>query len=265
MTTKKATIITLLPSIDSDLSRWLTQHWKVDHIEKPHAPIFHVIAVKMKGGKEAVPYLILPDGQFAGKYEGMKNWIPKLDKLASPEDRLIPDETAEKDLYDEVLKLHKEFRWETGGGSANWSYYHLFKHRKIVWQSLVTGVPWYEKILTRLFYRKIVKLMSKGLGLSEENSKSSLIKVKKGFDDCDALLADGRQYLLGNRLTLADLAWSVSVAPVILARGYGGHLPTLDNMPPEMKDEIIAFQKRPSGRFAQRIYDEHRNQVFYSD
>jgi len=264
MTRKKATIITLLPSIDSDLSRWLTQHWELDHVEKPHAPIFHVLAVKMKGGKEAVPFLILPDGEFAGKYEGMKNWIPKLDQLAAPENRLIPDETTEKDLHDQVLKLHHDFRWETGGGSANWSYYHLFNHRKIVWPSLVTGVPWYEKILTRLLYGKIVKLMSKGLGLNADNASASLIKVKQGFDDCEAMLADGRKYLVGDRLTLADLSWAVSAAPVILARGYGGHLPTLDKMPPEMHDEVAALQKHPAGQFAQRIYDEHRNQVFYS-
>ena len=78
------------------------------------------------------------------------------------------------------------------------------------------------------------------------------------------MLADGRKYLVGDRLTLADLSWAVSAAPVILARGYGGCLPSLDKMPAEMYDEIIAFQKHPAGKFAQRIYDEHRNSIFYS-
>ena len=46
---KKPILVTLLPSVDVDLGRWLLQHWQVDYDEHPHAPIFHVLALKWYG------------------------------------------------------------------------------------------------------------------------------------------------------------------------------------------------------------------------
>ena len=61
------------------------------------------------------------------------------------------------------------------------------------------------------------------------------------------VLADGRKYLVGDRLTLADLAFATSGAPMVLADGYGGHLPTIDKVPPEMKPVMTALRARPAG------------------
>ncbi len=100
--------------------------------------------------------------------------------------------------------------------------------------------------------------MFKALSLGPEDAQKGLDKVKAGFDRCDQILSDGRQYLAGERLTLADLAFAASGAPMVLADGYGGHLPTLDKVPPEMRSVIMELRARPAGAFIQRIYDEHR-------
>ena len=55
---KKPFLVTLLPSVDVDLGRWLLQHWQVDYDEYPHAPIIHVLALKWYGvGKDDYPLL----------------------------------------------------------------------------------------------------------------------------------------------------------------------------------------------------------------
>jgi len=46
---------------------------------------------------------------------------------------------------------------------------------------------------------------------------------------------------------------------MVLARGYGGRLPTVEKCPPEMRNVIEPLKSRPAGQFIQRIYDDHRS------
>ena len=78
------------------------------------------------------------------------------------------------------------------------------------------------------------------------------------LDFVSDVLADGRRFLCGGRLTLADLAFATSGAPMVLARGYGGHLPPFEACPPEMQAVIGPLRDRPAGRFIQRLYDDYR-------
>ena len=41
----KPFLVTLLPSVDVDLGRWLLQCWRRDYAEHPHAPVFHILAL----------------------------------------------------------------------------------------------------------------------------------------------------------------------------------------------------------------------------
>ena len=61
-----------------------------------------------------------------------------------------------------------------------------------------------------------------------------------------------------NLLILAALAFATSGAPVVLADGYGGHLPAIEACPPVMQEVFAELPARPSGRFIQRVYDKHR-------
>jgi glutathione S-transferase len=252
---KKPFLVTLLPSVDVDLGRWLLQHWQMDYDEHPHAPIFHILALKWYGvGKEDYP-LFISDGQKSPAIEAM---VAKLDALAAPENRLVPDMTTEKALHDEVMTLQHDFRFGMGSGTVDWAYYHLLPRKDLTWASFTTGVPWWETLFLTFGYGLIKYLMFKGLGLDPEAAQQGLKKVLAGFDKCETLLSDGRQYLVGDRLSLADLAFAASGAPMVLADGYGGHLPTIDKVPPEMFGVVTELRARPAGAFIQRVYDEYR-------
>lgn len=251
----KPYLVTLLPSADCDMGRWLLQYWGIDYDERAHAPVFHVLALKWHGvGAYDYP-LFVRDGVNWPKVDKM---VEKFDPLAPPERRLLPDAETEPDLRAEVLALDDELRHGLGNGVVHWCYFHFLQHRDVVWPSLVTGVPWYERAFLTINYGLIASLMTKGLGLGPEDSVKALGKINAGFDRVDTLLADGRRYLCGDRLTLADIAVATAGAPVVLARGYAGHLPTLDQCPPEMREIMEPLIARPTGQFIQRIYDEHR-------
>jgi glutathione S-transferase len=252
---KKPFLVTLLPAIEVDLGRWLLHLWQIDYDEHPHAPIFHVLALFWYGvGPKGYP-LFIRDGQ---KYSTVKVMVEKFDPLTAPEHRLVPDATSEKALHDEVMKLRQEFHAEIGSGSRTWAYFNLLPHKKLTWPSFTAGVPWWETFFLSFGYGVIKLLMSMAIGLGAKAAEQGLDKVRADFDRCEEMLSDGRQYLVGDRLTLADLTFATAGAPMVLANGYGGHLPTIEQVPPEMRSIIAELRARPAGAYIQRIYDEHR-------
>ncbi|MEM1152444.1 MAG: glutathione S-transferase domain-containing protein, partial [Pseudomonadota bacterium] len=218
MTTPK--LVTLLPSTDVDLGRWLLQHWQMPYHEKPHAPIFHILALYWNGvGKDDYP-LLVDDWK---KTPTIEKFLSELDPKAAPERRLVPDAETEAALNKEVMASQHASRYDMGGGTVHWAYFHFLQHKKVVWPSITTGVPWWETTFLMFGGYPIIKsLMFKGLSLSAEGAQKALDTVRKAFDDADQRLSDGRQFFFGDRLTIADLAFSASAGPMVLAKGYGG-------------------------------------------
>lgn len=247
------TLVTLLPSVDVDLGRWLMQLWEIDYVEEPHAPVFHIYALKRYGlGPRDYPCLI--DGET--KTAAVERLVVAYDHLAPS--RVLPDEKAEPELYQEVFQLQNDARYTMGNGVVNWAYYEFMKDKSLVWKSFTAGVPWYEWLAVLLGYSWIASKMRAGLGLNDESAAEGLADARAGFDRIDALLADGRTYLAGDRLTIADLAFATSGAPMVLAKGYAGHLPPFERLPANLRVIVEEFRARPAGAFIQRIYDQHR-------
>ncbi|WP_108260526.1 glutathione S-transferase family protein [Mangrovicoccus ximenensis] len=250
-------LVTLLPSTDVDLGRWLMAHYQRPYVERPHAPVFHVLALKWWGmGKDDYPLLVSPDRK--EKTPTIEKLIAKFDAEAPPELRLLPDKGSEPELWAQVDKLQHDARWVTGGAVVKWSYWNFLKYKSVVWPSITTGVPWWEHAFLLVGFSLIRTLMYKGLKLDQSVADASLAEIEAGFDALDALLADGREYLAGGRLTFADLAVAASLAPMVLAQGYHGMLPDQALCPADMQQVYVRLRQRPTGLFIQRIYDRHR-------
>ena len=238
--------------MDCDLGRWLLEHYAVDYDEHPHAPIFHILALKWYGfGKDDYP-LLIDRPKF---YPTIEKIFELYEPLADPSRRLLPEDPEQKK---HVLEAQKYFRYTMGQGTVNWAYFHLLPHKNLTWNSFTTGVPWWETLTLWLAYPVIKYLMMKGLNLNPKTAAEGLIAVRAGFDKVDALLADGREFLHAGHLTLSDLAFAASAAPMVLANGYAGHLPAIEQVPDAMRAVIEELRARPAGAFVQRLYDDDR-------
>lgn len=251
-----ALLITLLPSADVDLARWLLSRWGIAYREEPHAPVFHILALRRAGaGRMDSPLLLQGDARFAG----VEAMVTGLDRLAPEPLRVLPDPDRHPDLHAEVMALQHDLRWEMGMGTVRWAYHNLLRDRALVWDSFTAGVPAWERLALRAgAYGPVRKRLIAALGLSDAVAAEALETVHAGFDRVEGRLADGRRYLCGDRLTLADLAFATAGAPMVLARGYGGHLPDPDACPPDIRAVVTDLRDRPAGRFIQRLYDEDR-------
>jgi len=96
------------------------------------------------------------------------------------------------------------------------------------------------------------------LRLSLSKAQGSVAQIRTIFDSVDASLADGRKFLVGGRLTLSDVAFCVAAAPVVLPTGFGGPMPSFDEMPSEVQALVMEMRSHPAGSFALRIYEEER-------
>lgn len=252
MRMSKPLLITLLPSSGVDAGRWILSHYGVDYTERPHAPIFHILALKAWGmGKDDYPLLVQGDV----KTHGARHIMSLFDADAPADKRLMPDEKA---MQDEIMELAGFTAGTLGDAVVNWSYFHLLKHKAAVWPSVTTDVPWYEKATLAVGFPVIRWLMYKGLGLTDEVADTSLQTLRDGFDTLDQRLSDGRRYLVGDTLTFADVITAACLGPMVLAQGYHGMLPNQSLCPVFMQKVYAEMRARPTGQYIQRMYDEHR-------
>jgi glutathione S-transferase len=123
---------------------------------------------------------------------------------------------------------------------------------------LSEGVPPFERRAVESAYPVFAGLLRLLLQLSLDKAQQAAAQIRDIFDSVDARLADGRRFLVGDRLTLSDLAFSVAAAPVVLPASYGGPIPSFDQMPPEVRALVTEMRGHPAGAFALRIYQEQR-------
>lgn len=94
-----------------------------------------------------------------------------------------------------------------------------------------------------------------GLKLSAERAAAAEARIRATFDATDQRIADGRRYLDGERLTIADIAMCAAFAPLLLPRGYGALMPPIEATPPPLRELMEALRARPTAAFVQRRYD----------
>jgi len=249
MRTEPAKLLTLLPAIESELSRWVLARYGLPHRESPHAPVFHALALKFHGlGGSDYPALFPSGGAAIATTPAI---VAHYDPLMPVERRLVPEADAAA-IHQHFTCFHDTLRTPV----VNWVYWTLLPHRDLTRASFTTGVPWIEKVGVALLYPLVRAAMIKGLGLSAAAAAQGLDTIRRTFDTQAAAMADGRPYVMGDRLTLADYAFACMGAPALLEPRYGGHLPSIDAVPPAMGAAVRELRDHPTGRFIQRLYDE---------
>jgi len=245
-------LITFPPSLDSELSRFLVEHYGVEHVEQRHTMIFCFFSTLRHGYTVIFPLL------YSDTYKLVGPQLISLyfDARCDPQLQLWPTSGNDKTQVDaDWNQFNNTLAWAT----ADFAYYYLLPHRDIMIQPLSQGTPDYEQRAVERAYPVFAGLLNVLLRLSAARTQASLDQIRQIFDAVDTRLAAGAKFLVGNRLTMSDLAFSVAAAPVLLPPAYGGPIPSFEQMPAEIQATVTEMRSHPAGAFAMRIYAEQRN------
>jgi glutathione S-transferase len=247
-------LITFPPSSDCENARWVLDHYGIAYREEPHAPPFFLPVLYWNRGR-AVPMFIDPDVRLSG----LTAIIRHFEALAPPERRLVA-----AGLEEEVQRLWADYDLNMDQATVTWAYTVLLPKWRVMIEPLSMGTPAFERFTVRYLYGLPALFLWKALKLGRPRAAEALVVLRCYFAAVSERLADGRPYLAGDRLTLADIAFAVAGAPLVLPLGYGGHpgqqgpLPTLDQAPAEFQSVVREMRETRAGQFILRLYRDER-------
>lgn len=135
----------------------------------------------------------------------------------------------------------------------------LVEYPSTVLPVFTRDLPSMQKWLTAASWGMIRKLMIEGMDLGQEQGLESRQVVEQELNWLDQMLADGRRYLIGDRLTRVDITAASFLAPLIQPQQH--HTYTNLKLPPNVQADCNAWQNRNCLRWTQQLYQENRQIV----
>jgi cytochrome P450/glutathione S-transferase len=236
-----------------ELARWALDWWGIPFVEECHTPVFHVLASRRYGGGSVVP--VVDTGETA--LLNAREVVDYYEARSPIEQKLYPsdaeDRTEAKRLFD--------FFFDTFGVAARaWAYAYILPVRDAMLRAWTDRVPFWERWCAHILYPFLASRVRRGLALKPNTITDQQAVIEAALAHVESRLADGRRFLMGERLTAPDLALAALAAPILLPAEFGGPMPSLDELPIPMRVAVQRWQARPAGKYILRLYKENRPQ-----
>jgi glutathione S-transferase len=259
----KLRLITLGPSHYCEKARWALDRAKANYVEERHAPMLHFFATARyaklipregesrwgNGSGRTLPILVTPHGVLRDS----KVIIKHIDAWIEEPRRLRPHGRE-----NEADALEQKFDETLGTQTRRWAYSWLLDDHERFVDVLGAGLGPFESLLFRKLAPRIRVAMKKAFRIDEGTRTRALERIVAVMNDVDAILADGRPFLLGDRFTSADLTFASLSAPALLPDEFGAHLSKITSVEKPMADAIYQLRETRSGSHALRMFRDHR-------
>jgi glutathione S-transferase len=180
--------------------------------------------------------------------------------------RLPFERTAFLEPTPATLELEQFFDRRLGNDVRVWVYSRVFERRDLTlrsWGLEETRIPAWQRLLLRALAPLLRFAVRRMLGVTPARAARALERTRESFERVDALLADGRPYLMGESLGFVDITFASLGALAVLppeyaGRSLGGRRLALEDLDADWQAEVEAFRARPAGQFVLRLYSEER-------
>lgn len=244
-------LITIPVSHFCEKARWALDRTNLAYSEDGHAPMLHWCTTMPKGTR-TVP-LLLTEGAVLKSSSEIVRWCDARTVGA----HLYPTEPS---LRREVEELEEHFDRKLGPATRRWAYSYLLFDKRRALEVLSGGIPETERRALVRGWPALSTMMKRGMGVNPAGAQRSRERIRAIFGEVSERIADGRRFLLGDRFSAADLAFTALALPC-LAPPQFPWFPLLDSIDPAMRAEIEGFRATAAGTFAMRIYREERPRI----
>ena len=247
---KQLTLHTFSISHFSEKARWMLDASGIDYIEKPWVPFFHIIPALRLGGRKAttVPILVTE----TSSVQDSTRILLWLEKHRVPF-ALLPTDPA---LREEVLTIEDRFD-RIGTHVTRYAYRDALDDSegiKTVWT--LDASPLQKRIvgaafpLMRAAFRKMLQLDKPKAVASSERT------ILEGMDWIATQVTDGRRYLVGNSLTVADITAAALLSPLACPDEHAVY------SRPDFQKGVTTLKARhanhPAMVWVRQLYRDHR-------
>ncbi len=248
----RAVLVTMPHSHYAEKARWALDRLSLPYTEEPHVPLLHRLATRRHGGR-SVPVLV----------HGSRRCVDSTDVLLYADsvcggDRLYPRDAEQRA---EVEALEERFDEVLGPHTRRWAYAQLLPHTDLLRRMMSRGVPQYEAVLLPMIMPVVTSLVRKALRITPDSAQRSLQRVREVFQEVGERLTDGRPFLVGGRLSAADITFASLAAPVLLPAGYRAAHPRVDEVPAAMREVVCSLRDTGAGQFAVNLFSRERSEA----
>jgi glutathione S-transferase len=229
--------------------RWALDYKRIPHTRRSMMPGVHQLIVKRKAGIVTSPVLEVDGGGI-----GDSTAILEAIEERWPEPPLMPENPLQRRR---ALRLEDYFDEELGPHIRRAVYWELLPHPDVVIPLFTDGASSLSRALLRGSFPALRVGMKRFMNIYEEPAMRSREKTVAALDTLEKELG-GKDYLVGDRFSVADLTAASLFYPLALPPEFPYTSPTFEDLPDGARDFIGSMRERPGAQWVAEMYRRHR-------
>jgi len=228
-------------------ARWALDHKGIQYQVKNLLPGPHIKQVKKIASATELPVLKIQGDVI----QGSDKIIDYLD-IHFPESLLTPENSAEKREIEE---------WEAyadknlGVAIRSIIYDAIIREPGTIIPMWTKSGPWYGPLFYKFFFSQVQRAVIKGMNVNEKTTRRAKSTIEKSFVDLNKEVSE-KTFLVGDRLSRADLAVSALLSPLVLPKN--SYLEKYLPYPDKILSYREQFIDQPLFRWVEKKYEQYR-------
>lgn len=229
-------------------ARWLLDHKELEYVAQNLTPGVHRAFAQLKTSQNQLP--ILRDAT---------HWIADSRQIALYLEQHYPEHALlyRSDQLTQKILTVDELANELGKHVRRWGLAHIVSSDESM--DILIGEKGYLRRFEKYTKPILKTLLSKGYQLEPEKVSAAQIQMDEMIQYLNSMLVENEgRYLVGQRLTLADIAVCSMLAPILELAGTPWEKESGEQWSTEFQDYRDQLLLMPLGQYIKRIYQTER-------
>lgn len=227
--------------------RWAMDYCGIEYREAQWTPMYSIPRAHLKAGGRTLPFIEVGKETVQDSTE-ILHWL----YAHRPPFAVMPADQAQRREAMEIEELVDS----VGFDIIRYMYATLVDYP----DDLVALWGWSATPLTRFGLRAswplTAYLMRYNIGFTHADQAKGNARIDKVMEALDAKLSDGREFLVGDRLSIADISATSILAPILMPPKHP--LYSCDTFVDRLAVHAKQFEHHPSYHWMRSVYDRYR-------